>query len=67
MLAWLGRPLGMYAIDTCGNRLKSYRFCDLLFIYQTEWSEFTEVEEAFSLPHARRVPGAGAAVLCPLR
>jgi len=35
------------AIDCCENRFKFSKLCDSLRIDQPEWSEFTEVEEAF--------------------
>merc|ERR1711912_209296 len=35
------------AIDTCENRFKFSKLCDALRIDQPEWSEFTEVDEAF--------------------
>jgi len=45
----MGRVLGtsVEAIDCCENRFKFSKLCDSLRIDQPEWSEFTEVDEAF--------------------
>jgi len=50
-LSKVGIPIfgtSVNAIDTCENRFKFSKLCDTLRIDQPQWSQFTDVEEAFS-------------------